>query len=448
MAKITFMGAGSTVFAKNILGDSMLSPALHDAQIALYDVDATRLEESKLMLDTLNKNINQGRATITAHLGAANRKAALKGANYVVNAIQVGGYEPSTVIDFEIPKKYGLRQTIADTLGIGGIFRTLRTMPVMWDFARDMEEVCPGALFLNYTNPMCMLVMGMARTGIATVGLCHSVQSCVPGLLGEWGTNHPSKDSKKLKWTIAGINHQAWLLELTDDGRDIYPEVKKLAAEKNAAARKPDGKKHWDMVRYEFMRHFGHYITESSEHSSEYMPYWIKSKFPELIGEFNIPLDEYPRRCVNQIANWKKQRDEIVKNPQLTHHRSHEYGSFIMEAMETDVPIRIHGNIMNTGNLITNLPRNCSVEVACLVDRNGVQGTYVGDLPEQLAAMNRTNINVQVLTIEAAATRRRDHIYHAAMMDPHTAAELKLDDIVSLCDELIAAHGKYLPEYH
>jgi len=447
MAKITFLGAGSTIFAKNILGDSLLTPALQDSHIALYDVDGERLAESKLMLDTINKNVNQGRATITAYLGKENRKAALRGANYVVNAIQVGGYQPSTVIDFEIPKKYGLRQTIADTLGIGGIFRTLRTLPVMWDFARDMEEVCPDAWFLNYTNPMCMLVIGMCQhTSIKTVGLCHSVQACVPGLLGEGGTNHPSKDSKKIKWTIAGINHQAWLLELLDGDTDIYPQVKALALAKNEAARKPDGKKHWDMVRYEFMKHFGYYITESSEHSSEYMPYWIKSKFPDLISEFNIPLDEYPRRCVNQIEGWKKQRDEIVKNPTLSHTRSHEYGSYIMEAIETDNPIRIHGNIMNDG-LITNLPRNCSVEVACLVDRNGVQGTYVGDLPEQLAGMNRTNINVQILTVEAAAKKKREHIYHAAYLDPHTSAELTLDQIRSLCDDLIAAHGDILPKY-
>ncbi|MCE9591947.1 MAG: alpha-glucosidase/alpha-galactosidase [Planctomycetes bacterium] len=447
MAKITFLGAGSSVFAKNILGDCMLSPALHDAHIALYDINSERLSDSKLMLDTLNRNINQSRATITTHLGTKNRKAALKGADYVVNAIQVGGYKPSTVIDFDIPKKYGLRQTIADTLGIGGIFRTLRTLPVMWDFARDMEEVAPGAMFLNYTNPMCMLVMGMSHTAVRTVGLCHSVQACVPHLLAEWGTNHPSQKSENLRWKIAGINHQAWLLELFDGDKDIYPQVKKLALAKNDKARKPGGKKHWDMVRYEFMRHFGYYITESSEHSSEYMPYWIKARYPQLVKELNIPLDEYPRRCINQIASWKKQRDEIVKNPTLSHERSHEYGSYIIEAMETNNPIRIHGNIMNTGGLITNLPRNCSIEVACLVDRNGVQGTFVGALPEQLAAVNRTNINVQILTVEAARLKSREHIYHAAYLDPHTSAELTLDKIRDLCDDLIEAHGNIMPKY-
>ncbi len=444
MAKITFMGAGSTVFAQNILGDCMLSTPLQDAQIALYDIDAQRLSESKAILDTLNRNINQGRAKITTHLGPENHQAALKGANYVVNAIQVGGYKPSTVIDFEIPKKYGLRQTIADTLGIGGIFRTLRTLPVMWDFTRDMEKVCPEALLLNYSNPMCMLVMGMGRTPIRTVGLCHSVQACVGGILNR--TDHPSKGSKNLRWKIAGINHQAWLLEVTDNGRDIYPEIRQLAAAKNAAARPKGATKHDDMVRFEVMKHFGYYVTESSEHCSEYQPYWIKNRCPDMIAEFNIPLDEYLRRCICQIEDWAKRSHQLVNDPNLTHKRTHEYGSYIMEAMETDVPLRIHGNIMNHG-FITNLPKNCSVEVACLVDRNGVQGTVVGDLPEQLAALNRTNINVQILTVEAAATGKREHIYQAAMLDPHTAAELTLDEIVSMCDELIEAHGKMMPSY-
>jgi alpha-galactosidase len=445
MAKITFMGAGSTIFAKNILGDSLLSPALQDAHIALYDIDGTRLKESALMMNTLNSNVNKGRATITTHLGVKQRRAALKGADFVVNAIQVGGYEPSTVIDFEIPKKYGLRQTIADTLGIGGIFRALRTIPVMLDFARDMEAVCPDAWFLNYTNPMAMLCMAMNEgTAVKTVGLCHSVQVCAEHLMRPlelW------EDDQILRWKIAGINHQAWLLEIEKNGKDIYPEIKKRAAKMNAAARKAGGKKHGDMVRYEFMRHFGYYITESSEHSSEYMPYWIKNTCPELIGEFNIPLDEYPRRCVSQIEAWKKRRDEIVHNKKLEHTRTHEYGSYIMEAITTNVPTRIHGNVSNAGRLISNLPERACVEVPCLVDRNGIQPTYVGALPEQLAAMNRTNINPQILTVEAALTGKRDYIYHAAYLDPHTAAELPLDKIRNMCDDLIEAHGKMLPKY-
>jgi alpha-galactosidase len=397
------------------------------------------------MLRTLNANINQGRARITTHLGVEQRRAALKGTQYVVNAIQVGGYEPSTVIDFEIPKKYGLRQTIADTLGIGGIFRALRTIPVLLDFARDIEAVCPEAWFLNYTNPMAMLCIAMHEaTAVKTVGLCHSVQVCAEHLLRHldlWD------DAQPLRWRIAGINHQAWLLEIERNGLDLYPEIKKRAAKMNAAARKSAGAKHWDMVRFEFMRHFGYYITESSEHSSEYMPYWIKSACPALIEQLNIPLDEYPQRCLKQIAEWKARRREIVKNKRLEHQRTHEFGSYIMEAMETNVPFRIHGNVSNRGGLITNLPHRACVEVACLADRNGVQPTQVGPLPEQLAAINRTNINVQLLTVEAALTRRREHIYHAAYLDPHTAAELTLDQIRALCDDLIDAHGNMLPRY-
>ncbi len=434
MAKITFMGAGSTVFAKNVLGDSMLTPALQDSVIALYDIDPERLKESQLMLDTINRN-NGGKATIKAYLGVQSRKEALEGANYVVNAIQVGGYEPCTVTDFEIPKKYGLKQTIGDTLGIGGIFRALRTIPVMLDFARDMEEVCPSAWFLNYTNPMAMLTGAMLRlSSIKTVGLCHSVQICVPDLLkGLEMTYDP-----KMQWKIAGINHQAWLLSLTQDGRDLYPEVKRRAFARTD--------KHYDMVRYEIMKRFGYYVTESSEHNAEYMPYFIKDKYPGLIDRFNIPLDEYPRRCVEQIRRWGEQRDALLNNQELTHVRSHEYASYIMEAMETNVPYKIGGNVLNTG-LITNLPQNAVVEVPCMVDANGVTPTYIGDLPEQCAAMNRTNVNVQLLTIEAARTLKKDFIYQAAMMDPHCQSELSIDDIVAMCDDLIKAHEGWLPEY-
>ena len=444
MPKISFMGAGSTVFAKSVLGDVMCSEPLRDAHIALYDIDATRLEESRMMLETLNTNINAGRATITAHCGVDQRKAALSGADYVVNAVQVGGYEPCTVIDFEVPKKYGLRQTIADTLGIGGIFRTLRTAPVLLDFARDMEDVCPDAWFLNYVNPMAMCTAAMLLgSGIKTVGLCHSVQGCARWLLRQLGI---LDEVKKLQWKIAGINHQSWLLEITDGGRDLYPRIKELAAERNRLARAPGGQKHGDMVRLEIMLQFGYYLTESSEHSAEYMPYWIKSQYPQLIDEFNIPLDEYPRRCISQIEHWKERSAELIEDPTLDHKRTGEYASYIIEAMETGVPYAIGGNVMNAG-LIANLPRKACVEVPCMVDRTGVQAIYVGDLPEQCAAINRTNINPQILTVEAVLTGRKDHIYHAAMLDPHTSAELTIDQIRSLCDDLIEAHGDWLPTY-
>ena len=436
MPKITFMGAGSTVFAKNVLGDSMVTPALENSVIALYDIDAQRLEESYLMLTSISNNLGN-KATIEKYCGVENRKEALRGANYVVNAIQVGLYDPCTIIDFEVPKKYGLRQTIGDTLGIGGIFRALRTIPVMLDFAKDMEEVCPNAWFLNYTNPMCMLTGAMLRyTPIKTVGLCHSVQVCAPTLLDNVGMTWDDTIQTK----IAGINHQAWLLEITKDGKDMYPEIKRLALEN------PD-KYPNDKVRMEVMKRFGYYITESSEHNAEYMPFFIKDKYPELIEKFNIPLDEYPRRCIEQIANWEKQRDQLTKDPHLTHTRTHEYASYIMEAMETNKPYKIGGNVLNNG-LITNLPRNAVVEVPCMVDKSGVNPTYIGDLPEQCAAMNRTNINVQLLTIEAAITKKKDYIYQAAFMDPHLQSELSIDHIVSLCDDLIVAHEGWLPEYH
>ena len=437
MPKITFMGAGSSVFAKNVLGDSMCTPALEDSVIALYDIDPQRLEDSHLMLSAINSNLGN-KAKIETYCGVENRKEALRGANYVVNAIQVGLYEPCTVIDFEVPKKYGLRQTIADTLGIGGIFRALRTIPVMFDFARDMEEVCPNAWFLNYTNPMAMLSGAMQRyTNIKTVGLCHSVQVCASTLMKLAGMEAEYDDT--VQWKIAGINHQAWLLEITKKGKDLYPEIKRRCAAIT--------EKHSDMVRLEIMKRFGYFVTESSEHNAEYMPFFIKDKYPELIDRFNIPLDEYPRRCVEQIAKWEKQREELTKDPHLSHTRSKEYASRIMEAMETNQPFKFGGNVLNTG-LITNLPSTACVEVACIADASGVTPTYVGDLPEICAAMNRTNINVQLLTIQAAVTRKKDYIYQAAMMDPHCQSELSIDDIVALCDDLIEAHRGWLPEYH
>ena len=430
--KITFMGAGSTVFVKNVLGDTLLTEALKEnLVIALYEIDPERLEESYTVIDRLNHTYNGGKAIIEKFLGVENRKDALRGAKFVINAIQVGGYEPCTVIDFEIPKKYGLRQTIADTLGIGGIFRGLRTIKVMEGFARDMEEVCPDALLLNYTNPMAILTGYMLRyTDIKTVGLCHSVQVCSETLLSELGMN----DVKVGKELIAGINHMGWLLEIYDrDGNDLYPEIRRRAKIKNANER------HNDMVRFDYIDKLGYYCTESSEHNAEYNPFYIKSKYPELIEKYNIPLDEYPRRCINQIKDWDAQKERLLRGEGATHTRSHEYASHIMEAIVTNTPYKIGGNVVNNG-LIDNLPREACVEVPCLVDGAGIHPTHVGSLPLQCAAMNMNNINSQLLTIEAAVTGKKEHIYHAAMMEPHTAAELSLDDIIKMCDELIEAH--------
>lgn len=439
MPKITFMGAGSTIFAKSVLGDCILTPEIRDLEIALFDIDPVRLEDSRSMLENICKNVGR-KVPIQSHL---NRKDALRKAKYVVNAIQVGGYDPCTITDFEIPKKYGLRQTIADTLGIGGIFRALRTIPVLEDFARDMEEVCPDALFINYANPMAMLSGYMQKyTNINTIGLCHSVQVCIPQLFKALGMENLVPETK---WNIAGINHQAWLLKVEDGkGNDLYPEIKRRAKDFLEGRTSYDAD--WDKVRYEMMLNFGYYITESSEHNAEYTPWFIKSAHPELIDRYNIPLDEYPRRCIKQINDWKQMREELVGNGNIQHERSREFAAHIIEAMENDHPYRVHGNVQNHG-LITNLPYNACVEVPCLVDRAGIHPCYVGDLPEQCAAINRTNINVQLMTIEAAHSHRKEDLYMAAMLDPHTAAELTMDEIKSMCDEMLEAHKDWMPEY-
>ncbi len=438
--KITFLGAGSTVFARNVIGDCLCTEALRDATFALYDIDGQRLRESERILEAMRR-AKGGFGRIACYLGPEQRREALRGADFVVNAIQVGGYEPCTVIDFEIPRKYGLRQTIADTLGIGGIMRALRTIPVMEDFARDMSEVCPDAWLLNYTNPMAMLTGYMLRcTPVKTVGLCHSVQVCSETLLRNLGMEDRLEGRQE---KIAGINHMAWLLEIRDrEGRDLYPEIKERMGAKMAD---PD---FYDKVRLDYIRHFGYYCTESSEHNAEYNPFYIKRNYPELIGRYNIPLDEYPRRCISQIKSWKDDFANITAESLRDHARSNEYASHIMEAIAGGKTISIGGNVLNTGGLISNLPEDACVEVPCLVNRGGVQPCRVGALPVQCAAMNMTNINVQLLTIEAARTRRRDHIYQAAMLDPHTAAELSIDDIRSMVDELIEAHGDYLPAFH
>ena len=351
--KITFMGAGSTVFARNVIGDCMCTEALRDSVFALYDIDGERLEESRVILEAMRK-AKGGYGKIECYVGVENRKDALRGASFVVNAIQVGLYDPCTIIDFEVPKKYGLRQTIADTLGIGGIMRTLRTIPVLKDFADDMAEVCPDALFLNYVNPMAMLTGYMLRyTPIKTVGLCHSVQCCSDGLLKKLGMEDKLEGRKEL---IAGINHMGWLLDIRDkNGTDLYPEIKSRV---DAYMAKPDAD---DKVRMDYIKNFGYYCTESSEHNAEYNMFYIKSKYPELIERYNIPLDEYPRRCVSQIEKWKKDYAEMLEKGVRDHERSNEYASRIMEAMVTGNPYEIGGNVLNTGHLITNLPENACV---------------------------------------------------------------------------------------
>lgn len=439
--KLTFMGAGSTVFVRNLIGDSLRSEVLRDSVFALYDIDPQRLEESRAIVEAMREKEGCGYGKIECYLGVENRKEALRGADFVINAIQVGFYDPCTIIDFEVPKKYGLRQTIGDTLGIGGIMRGLRTIPVLQDFANDMAEVCPDALFLNYTNPMAILTGYMLRyTPINTIGLCHSVQSCAKSLFDTLDMSDKLEGHKEL---IAGINHMAWLLEIKDkNGVDLYPEIKSKI---DAYLADPEAK---NKVRIDYIKHFGYYCTESSEHNAEYNMFYIKSKYPELIERYNIPLDEYPRRCVNQINGWRDEWEYFVKNGLKERKPSNEYAARIMESVLTNQPYEIGGNVLNTGHLISNLPEEACVEVPCLVNGSGIHPCHVGALPLQCAAMNMTNINTQLLTIEAAVTLKKDHIYQAAMLDPHTGSELDIDTIKKMVDDLIEAHGDYLPKYH
>ncbi len=460
MTKITFVGAGSTVFAKNLLGDILSYPELQDATISLHDIDPERLRTSEIVARKVATALG-AQPTIETSL---DRRRALDGSDYAITMIQVGGYKPSTVVDFEVPKQYGLRQTIADTLGIGGIMRGLRTIPVLLEMCQDMEELCPDVTLLQYVNPMAMNCWAINRaTSIKTVGLCHSVQGTAHQLADDIGVPYD-----EINYVCAGINHMAYYLTFEQDGRDLYPEIRRVLEED----RVPD----WNRVRYEMFRRLGYFVTESSEHFSEYVPWFIKRDRPDLLETYNIPLDEYITRCEFQISTWEAMRnrfeaddiefrvagngaaeehvpmdgsvreiDRIVDN-MLTLKRSLEYGSQIIYGMETGEPQVIYGNVMNDG-LIDNLPQDCCVEVPCLVDKNGVQPVHVGALPVHLAALMQTNINVQRLTVEAALTGKREHIYHAAMLDPHTAAELDLEQTWSLVDDMIEAHGDMLPAY-
>jgi alpha-galactosidase len=443
MTKIAFIGAGSTVFMKNLIGDSLLRSSLSDAEIALMDIDTVRLDESAAVARKLVTSLNSG-ARVTA---TTDRRAALDGADFVIVAFQIGGYRPCTVTDFEIPKAYGLRQTIADTLGVGGIMRGLRTVPHLWALAEDMRALCPGALMLNYVNPMAINTWALTARypDIRQVGLCHSVQGTAFELARDLGL-----DVADLRYRAAGINHMAFYLSLeARDGtgwRDLYPSLR----EGYRAGRIPL-ESHWNprcpnLVRYEVMEHFGHFVTESSEHFAEYVPWFIKSHRPDLIEQFRIPLDEYPTRCEEQIAAWAAQVETLRNAPRIDHRASNEYAATIMDSIGTGTPSVIYGNVANRG-YIPQLPEGAAVEVPVLVDANGLQPTVVDDLPPHLVALMRTNVNVQELTVQALLTENRDHIYHAALLDPHTAAELDMRQIRALVDDLLAAHGDWLPAW-
>ena len=433
--KIAMIGAGSTVFAKNLLGDILSFEELGGADIRLFDINQERLDVTEQVAHRVARTVG-ATPTVSA---TTDRDRALDGADFVINMIQVGGYKPATVTDFEVPKHYGLRQTIADTLGIGGIMRALRTVPVLLDMSRDMERLCPDTLHLNYVNPMAMNIWGLARqTNIKTVGLCHSVQHTAEELARDLGI-----PVEEIDYLAAGINHMAFYLKFEHNGQSLYPRLMELAN----SGQVPE----WNRVRYEMLKRLGYFVTESSEHFSEYVPYFIKRDRQDLIERFNVPLDEYPRRCENQIGGWQDLKNTLADpNALLEVKRSVEYGSLILHSMVTGQPRVVYGNVMNsprasTGKLISNLPDECCVEVPCLVDRQGVQPTRIGKLPPQLAALMGTNINVQALTVEALVTGDREHIYHAAMLDPHTAAELDLDQIWALTGDLLQAHGDWLP---
>jgi alpha-galactosidase len=431
MPKITFIGAGSTVFARNLMGDILSFPELAESTISLHDIDEERLRTSEVVAHKVAETLGV-HPKIEA---TGDRQKALDGADYSIAMFQIAGYKPGTVVDFEIPKKYGLRQTIADTLGIGGIMRGLRTIPVMIDMCRDMERLCPDVTFLQYVNPMAMNCWALSRaTPIKTIGLCHSVQGTAEQLADDIGVPF-----EEINYIAAGINHMAFYLRFEREGENLYPLIRKVIEEGRVPAD--------NRVRYEMFKRVGYFVTESSEHFSEYTPWFIKRDRPDLIEKFNIPLDEYIRRCEEQIAEWQALRKRLESGTEaLEVERSHEYGSLIIHSIETGQPRVVYGNVPNRG-LIDNLPQGCCVEVPCLVDKSGIQPTKIGSLPPQLAAMMQTNINVQSLTVEAALTCKREHIYHAAMLDPHTAAELDLEQIWSLVDDLIAAHGDWLPHY-
>ncbi len=439
MTKITFIGAGSTIFMQNIVGDALLTPSLADSHFALMDIDSQRLAASEAVARAMIRSVGTA-ATVSTH---TDRRAALDGADFVITAFQIGGYKPCTVADFEIPKQYGLRQTIADTLGVGGIMRGLRTVPVLWDVAQDMMQVCPNAMLLQYVNPMAINTWALSECfpTLNHVGLCHSVQNTVAELAHDLDL---PKDG--LRYKVAGVNHVAFFLRLEHEGRDLYPALRQGYASGRLPKPPLLMPRCPNKVRYEVMDHLGFFCTESSEHLSEYVPWFIKDGRQDLIDEFSIPLDEYPTRCEEQVANWKEQAKTLMDGRNIEVSRSHEFAADLMNAMITDAPYVAYGNLPNTGQ-IPQLPLGAAVETPCLVDANGVQPSVVTDIPPQLVALMRTQINVQELTVRALTERNPEYIYHAAMMDPHTAAELDLRQIRSLVSDLLIAHADWLPDW-
>jgi alpha-galactosidase len=440
MPKITFIGSGSLVFTRNLCNDILLTPSLQGSTLALMDVDPKRLEQSRQIVQS---QIDQ-HDTPTDLLATTDQREAVKDADYVITTFQQGGLDAYR-LDIEIPQKYGVGQCVGDTLGPGGVFRALRTIPVLTRLALDMAELAPDALLLNYVNPMAANCWAVdAGSGQPHVGLCHSVQG-TSEMLAVWA----GVPYHEVSFLCAGINHQAFFLELRRGKQDLYPKIWEAAQDSEIYGREP--------VRIELMKHFGYFVTESSGHASEYVPYFRKSEKvikEELVPKFRSKNDGwfdfantggYLRHCVERQRTFD-QEFEVIRFAKPGAERSHEYGSDIIEAMETNVPIRINGNVPNDG-LIENLPAGCCVEVPCLVDANGIQPTAIGSLPPQLAALNRTSINVQELIVEASLSGDREAVHHAVMLDPLTGAVCTLEQIRRMVDELLIAQKQWLPQF-
>ena len=454
MTKLTIIGAGSAVFTKNIVTDLLSLDSFKKMEIALQDIDPVRLKASHELLNVISEKLNAS-PKITSY---TDRRESLVGSDFVQTTIQVGGYKPSTVIDFEIPREFGLKQTIADTLGIGGIMRGLRTIPVLLDIAKDIMEVCPKAIWLQYVNPMCanMIAINNSFPEIKTVGLCHSVQGTAEMLAKDLG-----EKVEDIEYLCVGINHMAFYQKFekkSNDGpnEDLYPRLKiiadkivnneRLSSRSEKINHESDKILH-EKVRYEILRRFGYFVTESSEHFAEYVPWFIKQNRQDVIDKYKIPIEEYIDRCKHNIKLWDELEKDMSPIYDQPLKRSNEYASYIMDAIINNNKITINANVMNDG-YIENLPSNCCVEMPCLINSKGYFPKKFGKLPEHLAALMRTNINVQILTAEAALTGKKEYIYHAAMLDPLTATNLSIDEIYSMTDKMIEAHGNYLSKYN
>jgi alpha-galactosidase len=427
MAKVTFIGAGSVEFSRNILADLCTLPGLPEMTVTLHDINPERLETAEAMARYTKEKTN-ARVNIEA---TADRRIALEGADYAINEIAVGGYD-ATLADFQIPAKYGVRQTIADTIGIGGIFRGLRTIPVMCAIGNDMAELCPDAWLLTYSNPMAMLPWAVyeGTSFKNVVGLCHSVRDTHAFLAETVGAAIEEVD-----FFTAGFNHQAFVLRFERDGKSLYPLLDE-AIERNPELQR--------RVRVELYRQFGYFPTESSEHSAEYVPWFMRHD--EAIERYRVPVDEYLRRSEANLDEYDEIKQALASGDGFDVEPTHELASEVIHSMETDTPREVYGNVRN-GSLIEDLPAECCIEVPCEIDGSRISPLPAGRMPSQLVALNRTFLNVAELTVRAALEGSRQHVYQAAMMDPNTGATLRVDQIHDLCDELIEAHKQYLPMF-